>query len=280
MKVLSLFDGISCGQVALERAGFKPSLYMASEIDKEAIKVAQSNYPNTLQLGSVIDVNAMVRMGAISDVDLLIGDSPCQGFSQAGAGKGFDDPRSRLFFNYVNIKDHLKPKWFLLENVRMKKQDMDLITALMGVEPVEIDSALFSAQRRKRIYWTNIPIAPIVDRNISPWMIIDWANKNANSENWHKWWVEKKDYQLRKQYSTIINSALKAQTLTARSIASWNSNLVDLAGVYRFISRLEAERLQTLPENYTKSISEASAHKALGNGWTVDVIAHILQGMR
>ena len=153
MNVLSLFDGMSCGQIALNKLGIKYDNYFASEIDKYAIQVTQKNYPNTKQIGSVVDVKGE----DLPNIDLLIGGSPCQGFSFAGKQLNFDDPRSKLFFEFVRILEETKPKYFLLENVKMKKEYYDVITDILEVEPIEINSSLVSAQSRKRMYWTNIP---------------------------------------------------------------------------------------------------------------------------
>ncbi len=154
MNVLSLFDGISCGQLALQRAGIPVTQYFASEIDKHAIKVTQTNFPNTVQLGDV----TKVKVEALPKIDLLIGGSPCQGFSFAGKLLNFEDPRSKLFFEFVRLLKETAPKWFLLENVLMKAEHERIITDQLGVKPVMIDSADFSAQSRKRLYWTNIPL--------------------------------------------------------------------------------------------------------------------------
>jgi DNA-cytosine methyltransferase len=153
MNVLSLFDGISCGRVALERAGLKVDNYLASEIDKHAIKIAQKNYPDTRQLGDVRELNGKHW----PPIDLLLGGSPCQGFSLAGKGLNFNDKRSKLFFEFVRLLGECKPKYFLFENVKMKQEYQDVISACLGVQPIMIDSALVSAQSRKRLYWTNIP---------------------------------------------------------------------------------------------------------------------------
>jgi DNA (cytosine-5)-methyltransferase 3A len=153
MNVLSVFDGISCGQIALNKAGIKVDNYYAAEIDKWAIQVTQANYPNTVQLGDV----TQVRGEDLPRIDLLMGGSPCQGFSFAGKQLNFEDPRSKLFFEFVRLKEELKPTYFFLENVKMKKEYQDVITNLLGVEPIEVNSALVSAQNRKRLYWTNIP---------------------------------------------------------------------------------------------------------------------------
>ena len=164
MKVLSLFDGLSAGQIALDKLGIEVSKYYACEIDKYAVKVSQTNYPDMIHLGDVTKVGKDL----IPDkIDLLIGGSPCQGFSFAGKQLNFQDSRSKLFFEYVRIMKEIKPKYFLLENVRMKKESMDIITSYMGVEPIEINSALVSGQSRKRLYWTNIPFdTNIKDRGI------------------------------------------------------------------------------------------------------------------
>lgn len=170
MKVLSLFDGMSCGRVALERAGIKPTIYFASEIDKYAIKIAQKNFPDTIQLGDVVEVRKLAEQGLFGKMDLLIGGSPCQGFSFSGKQLAFDDPRSALFFEYVKTlkalqRDNPDIK-FLLENVRMKKEHLQVITEQLGVEPVCINSALVSAQNRVRYYWANWKIEQPEDRGI------------------------------------------------------------------------------------------------------------------
>ena len=156
INVLSLFDGMSCGRQALERAGISVNLYLASEIDKYAIKITMKNYPDTVQLGDVRGVDTV----GMPKIDLLLAGSPCQGFSFAGKQLAFDDPRSVLFFEFVRILKEFKEKnpkiKFLLENVKMKKVYQDIISEILGVEPIEINSALVSAQNRKRLYWTNI----------------------------------------------------------------------------------------------------------------------------
>lgn len=163
LTVLSLFDGIACGRVALERAGIPVKRYIASEIEPNAIKVAMSNYPDIEQIGDVtkIDVNSL------PEIDLLIGGSPCQGFSVMGKQQNFEDPRSRLFWEYVKILKATKPKYFLLENVKMKQEYSDIITEALGVEPRIINSRLVSGQNRVRAYWTNLDVGEIADKNIS-----------------------------------------------------------------------------------------------------------------
>lgn len=247
IKVLSLFDGISCGRVALERAGIPVEKYYASEIDKYAIQVAQKNYPDTLQIGDCTKIDYKKYAG---EIDLLIGGSPCQGFSFAGKQLNFADPRSRLFFEFVRALKELKPKYFLLENVKMKKEFQDIISQQLGIEPIEINSALVSAQNRKRLYWTNIPnlVLP-TDKNI--------VLKN------------------------IASDAVLAKSKTIRTsgwCSKWgNKHCFDMPNPYRRFTITELELLQTLPINYTDGISLTQRRKALGNGWTVDVIAHIFK---
>lgn len=156
ITVLSLFDGMSCGQLALQKLGVKVKAYYASEIDTHAIKVAMKNFPNTIQLGDVTKVFAK----DLPKIDLLIGGSPCQGFSFAGKQLAFDDPRSKLFFEFVRLKEECQPTYFMLENVKMKKEFEFVISKYMGIEPIEINSALVSAQNRVRLYWTNIGAYP------------------------------------------------------------------------------------------------------------------------
>ena len=168
LKVLSLFDGMSCGQLALQRLGIEVGTYYASEIDKYAIQVTQANFPKTIQVGDVCELKAE----DYQDIDLILAGSPCQGFSFAGKQLAFDDPRSALFFEFVRLLKEIKPKYFLLENVKMKQQFQDVITEqvsacypdfeggdLLGgqIKPILINSALLSAQNRQRLYWTNIP---------------------------------------------------------------------------------------------------------------------------
>lgn len=300
INVLSLFDGISCGQVALERAGIKVDNYFASEIDKNAIKVTQNNYPNTIQLGDVSDINGE----KLPKIDLLIGGSPCQGFSFAGKQLNFSDPRSKLFFDFVRLLKECNPKYFLLENVKMKKEYQDVISQHLGVEPIEINSALVSAQNRKRLYWTNIPnITQPDDKKV---MLKDILLPETYTEY-------DKSYALTASYNGAVlwNSITKCQrtmvwnkpirvgafgkggqgqrvysidgksiTLSAQG-GGWGAKtgLYLIKDCARKLEPIECERLQTLPDNYTKGVSKNERRKCLGNGWTVDVIAHILKGI-
>lgn len=165
MRVLSLFDGISCGHLAFDKAGIKIDSYDAYEIEKNAIKATQTNFPDVIQHGDVTKEDFTKYKDKI---DILIGGSPCQGFSFAGKMLNFNDPRSKLFFEFVRALKETKPKYFLLENVVMKKEYQDIISSYLGVKPIEINSSLVSAQNRKRLYWTNIPNVTLPqDKNIT-----------------------------------------------------------------------------------------------------------------
>ena len=153
-NIVSFFDGISCLQIALNRQGLEYKNYYASEIDTHCIKITQKNYPKTIQKGNICD---LTKADFPKEIDLLVGGSPCQGFSLMGRQLNFNDDRSKLFFEFVRLKDELKPKWFILENVVMRQDIQDAISDLLGVKPIKINSALFSGQNRKRLYWTNIP---------------------------------------------------------------------------------------------------------------------------
>lgn len=296
MNVLSLFDGISCGQVALERAGIEVNNYYAAEVDKYAIKVTQANYPNTIQLGDV----TKWREWNIdwSSIDLLIGGSPCQGFSFAGKQLAFDDPRSALFFEYLNILNHIKAVnpsvKFMLENVRMKKEYMDVITNLLGVEPVFINSSLVSAQERKRFYWANwefgqpedkgfvlsdIIEAGVVDRD-KPFCIDANYWKGGNLKAYFEKHRRQLVFFIGRGNNPAGFRALNGKTPSLTS-NSWQHNnfLADIDG-FRKLTPIECERLQTLADNYTNHVSNTQRYKALGNGWTVDVIAHIFKGLK
>ena len=274
-NVLSLFDGLSCGQIALERAGININKYYASEIDKHAIKVTQHNYPDTIQLGSVTDIKGT----DLPQIDLLIGGSPCQGFSFAGKGLNFEDPRSKLFFEFVRLKNEIKPKYFLLENVVMKKEHENVISEYLGVEPILINSNLVSAQNRKRLYWTNIPFEDIEDYNIT------WGNVREHNAP-EKFYYSEKGLAWIDRHSKAKNKPLriwanedKAQMVEASHFKNYSAQrffaIEDVKGL-RYITPKECERLQTVPDNYTDCVSDTQRYKMLGNGWTVDVIKHIL----
>jgi len=273
MNVLSLFDGMSCGQIALEKAGIKVDNYFASEIDKHAIKVTQANYPNTKHIGDV----TQVKGADLPKIDLLIGGSPCQGFSFAGKRLNFEDQRSKLFFEFVRILEECKPKYFLLENVKMKKEFQDIISKYLGVLPIEINSNLVSAQNRKRLYWTNIKIASMPDDKGC--VVSDIVEKIVSDKYNLSVLAQAKIEKYSKGYKTTG----KAPTLTTELAHSTGSNitpkLIKEIGKNRRATPVECERLQTVPDNYTSMVSDTQRYKMLGNGWTVDVIAHIFKGL-
>ena len=298
MNVLSLFDGMSCGRIALDKAGIPINNYWASEIDPYAIKVARINYPDTIPVGDIaaLDWN---DEGLHAHIDLLIGGSPCQGFSFAGKQLNFNDPRSKLFFEFVRLMDEMKPTWFLLENVKMKKESQDIISWYLGVQPQEINSSLVSAQNRKRFYWTNIPFTMPEDRGIMLKDIIeDGLDANYFKGGNLKAYFEKHRRQLvfsseglchvgdadlkgHDIIKRVYHPEGKAPTLTTMGgghrepkILLTKDNLK-----WRKLTPLECERLQTVPEGYTAHVSNTQRYKMLGNGWTVDVVAHIFKNL-
>lgn len=276
MNVLSLFDGMSCGQIALNRLGIKYDKYFASEIDEYAIKVTQHNYPETIQIGDVLNVKG----SDLPKIDLMFGGSPCQGFSFAGKRLNFEDPRSKLFFEFVRLRDELKPKYFLLENVKMKKEHEDVITEHMGVEPIRINSKLVSAQSRERLYWTNIPnIEQPEDKGILVKDILDYTTQHKT--------LPPKTIQAQIHYAKNYKATGKAPTLTRELAHGWGKNITPkcyveikaITGEDRLFTPLECERLQTVPDNYSSIVSNTQRFNLLGNGWTVDVITHIFKNM-
>ena len=281
INVLSLFDGISCGQVALERAGIKVAKYYASEIDKHAIKVTQKNYPQTIQLGDVRKVNAI----EFPKTDLLLGGSPCQGFSFAGKQLNFLDERSILFYEFYRLLKQTKPKYFLLENVKMKKEYQDVISYRLGVEPIEINSALVSAQNRQRLYWTNIPnIKQPQDRGIILQSIVTSGivdrQKSLCLTNRYAGFYGSQSYLRRRYFGKSMGQAVFENTIPQIQKEFWKEDPygeTDQIGIIRGLSTLECEKLQTLPDGYIgEYLKESLARSVIGNGWTVDVISHIL----
>lgn len=252
MIVLSLFDGMACGYEALKRAGIPVTKYYASEIDKYAMQVANKNHPDIVQLGNVENW----RTWDIEKPDLIIGGSPCQGFSFAGKQLAFDDPRSKLFFTMMDIIKHYQPRFKMLENVKMKKEHMGVITQHMGVEPMFINSSLVSAQNRQRYYWFNWEVGMPGDKGIKTKDILDVYDFSVNSVGWQNWWLRNKDFQINKKYSCLANLQEKAICMTARQVASWNGNIIKHSLGIRFINTIEAERLQTLPDGYTAGVSK------------------------
>ena len=340
LKVLSLFDGMSCGQLALQRLGIEVDTYYASEIDKYAIQVTQENFPKTIQVGDVCKLKAE----DYQDIDLILAGSPCQGFSFAGKQLAFDDPRSALFFEFIRLLKEIKPKYFLLENVKMKQQFQDVITEqvsacypdfeggdLLGgqIKPILINSALLSAQNRQRLYWTNIPnieqpkdkgivLRDILEDDVEGHYLagkhlqnnyqggnqlnpnyksqantIHDTNKKsgvicAGTHGYANGYVETKPKVVsgawrgrykedgKTEQRLELNQSGKSNSLTTvqKDSVVVNDNLS-----WRKLTPLECERLQTVPDNYTNHVSNTQRFKMLGNGWTVDVIAHILNNI-
>ena len=358
INVFSLFDGMSCGQLALQKADIPVGTYHASEIDKWAMKVTQKNFPWTFQMGDITKLEDW-RLKVIRDevgIDLVMGGSPCQGFSFAGKNLNFEDSRSKLFFDFVRVLKILKPKYFLLENVRMKKESQDVISEYLGVEPVAINSNLVSAQNRHRLYWTNIPFDMPKDKGIILADILedgvtDREKSHCLDANYFKGGNLKSYFEKHRRQLVFNNKggAIRGrydkdgkikQQLELRSDDKTNSlttvqkdNVVvtvpelksafgaciqvgeaDLKGhdiikrvysrkgkaptlttmggghrepkvivdelTWRKLTPLECERLQTVPDNYTDHVSNTQRYKMLGNGWTVDVVANILKGIK
>ena len=282
INVLSLFDGISCGHIALDKAGIPINKYYASEIDKYAIKVTNKNYPETINLGDVTTVSGELFT---EKIDLLIGGSPCQGFSQAGKMKNFDDPRSKLFWEYVRILQEVKPKYFLLENVVMKQEWQDIISEALGVKPIMIDSSLTSAATRKRLYWTNIPgvgqpedlgitFGDIRERDVQEGSIY-YTDKGLD-------WIRRHEKRTGKTLR-IIGDSDKMQMLEASMYKKYSSQrffgIEDTHGL-RYITVTECERCMNVPDGYTDCCSNTQRYKQLGNGWEVNTITHIFRTLK
>jgi site-specific DNA-cytosine methylase len=292
MNILSLFDGISCGRVALERAGIKIDKYYASEIDKYAIQISQKNYPDIIQVGDITKLKGK----DFKDIDMVIGGSPCQSFSNAGSRKGFNG-KSGLFYEYVRILKEIKPKYFLLENVKMKQEWQDIISEELGVKPIEINSSLVSGQSRKRLYWTNIPnIEQPEDKNIflkdilqnevdEKYYLTESQIKNINRNFGSKGkTINLEDSLIEKiTYPSRINQKfenIKSPTLVAAmGTGGGNVPVIIKNNRIRKFTEIECERLQTLPDNYTQGVSSTQRYKSIGNSWTVDVIAHIFKSL-
>lgn len=325
MKVVSLFDGMSCGQIALNRLGITNNEYYASEIDRYAMKITQKNFPHTIQVGDVEKVsgrsilNAMQAHDYERPVDLLMGGSPCQGFSFAGKRLDFEDPRSKLFFEFVRLKKELQPTYFLLENVRMNDMCADIISNYLGVEPLRLNSNLVSAQNRFRLYWTNIPgvhaptdqeimLRDIILPNTLP--VVMHNLYGGFKETRHRTFIGKSptirtaaggghipsllhtdkaiDYMNRKvaggrnhwdfgHHSDTMND--KSATVVANFFKGVPYNVLRDRGIIRKFDPVECERLQTVPDNYTAGVSNTQRYRMIGNGWTVDMIAHILKNI-
>lgn len=343
MKVVSLFDGMACGLEALKRIGANVTEYHAFEIDPHAIKVAKKNHPEIIHHGTVEEADFTQFRGA----DLLIGGSPCQGFSFAGKQLAFDDPRSRLFFEYVRARDEINPTHFLLENVKMKAEHLDLITLYLDTHPVFINSALVSAQNRQRFYWCNWPVTQPEDHGIT-WgdvrqnnvdeigmyythAAMEWISQHSNRKNkpfrvhdagdkmqmieasHHKKYSaqrffgvidrpiesigsvrgrrinpatgRREDHNHQLPIEQFIEFRIDEKSNCISTVEKDNivvpfsctSRIKATDFYFRYITPIECERLQTLPDGYTEGVSNTQRYRMLGNGWTVEVIAHLFR---
>lgn len=315
MNVLSLFDGISCGMVAIERVGIKVNKYYASEIDKTAINISRHNYPSIIQLGDICKIDE-VTLNTLPKIDLILAGSPCQNLSRGGNGKGLKGEESKLFFEFVRILNWIKENnnskvLFLLENVEMKKIWKDEMSKYLGVDPLLINSKLMTAQNRPRLYWTNIKgVAIPDDKNICLKDILLPCNMNSlikhedilvditynenelNLINVINGEVRvsqatKLGYIVAEDGDGINLSFPKSKTRRGRVVKQKSSTLdrqcnvcVYYDGILRKLNITELERLQTLPDNYTKVESHSKRKAAIGNGWSVDIIAHILKNLK
>ena len=303
MNVLSCFDGMSCGQIALNRIGVKYDNYFASEIDKYAITVTQHNYPNTKQIGDIKGV----KSDDLPSIDLLIGGSPCQNLSFAGKQNGLTtkcnlditsleqylelkkdgfefEGQSYLFWEFVRLLKEVKPKYFLLENVKMSKKWLSIFNKIIGVNGVLINSSLVSAQNRERYYWTNIPnITQPVDKGVLLKEILENnpSDKFNLSDKAVNYMSRLRDGKPRfKHRKNNLNG--KSFCLLAVQYKGVPYGVIEdkrYADKYRRLTPLECERLQTVNDGYTSIVSNTQRYKMLGNGWTVDVVAHILKNI-
>ena len=298
MNVLSLFDGISCGQVALDRAGIKIDNYYASEIKKHAIRVTQKHFPNTIQIGDVTKVkykdgilyteNGEFKVGKIN---LLIGGSPCQNFSMARACMyeidGLKGDKSKLFYEYLRILKEINPDYFLLENVKMKKESYEELNSYLGVKGISINSELVSFQKRPRIYWSNIPNITIPeDKHINFQDYKDTDHDYCNqfkvkrTPSREKMWNNGQGRNSTLKSCANVTNSNKVYCLTRKQDRCPNSGLIEFDDFCRYLTRREIELAQTLPIGYTDGLSYNQMQDVCGDGWTVDIIAHIFSFLK
>lgn len=293
MNVLSLFDGVSCARIALDNLGVNIDRYYASEIDKYAINVSKSNYPDIIHLGDIKGIKAK----ELPKIDLLIGGSPCQDLSNAQKGLGLKGSKSSLFYEYIRLLDEVQPKYFLLENVKNKWGN--LMSDFVGVDYIEINSSILSAQSRPRYYWTNIDfekfpqklskiyLKDIVEKEVDEKYYLNKngldtflnevvLNKNTSKDGINKVFeipkvIHKDNERQRRVYS------LKSKSPTILARADTTKIFVDSR--VRKLTPLECERLQCIPDNYTSLASDTQRYKMIGNAFTVTVIEHFLKGL-
>lgn len=309
MKVVSLFDGISCGRVALDRANIKVDEYIASEIDKKSMFISLSNYPDIKEIGDIRNVGGLGLLNYCNGkIDLMIGGSPCQNFSFTGTRNGMRtksktkvttleqylemkkdgyefEGESYLFWEYVRLLKIIKPTFFLLENVVMKKEWIEVISNALECEPILIDSADFCAQERKRLYWTNIPVQPVNFHNTD--VLKDILEDESKVLSYYYYKIPPINIDMSKQicatlpipiyemHQRVFNPNFKCHTLTACGGGNIQKKVL-IGNKVRKLTPLEYERLQTLPDGYTSMASDSVRYNTIGNGWTVDVIAYIL----
>ena len=314
MKVLSLFDGGSTGLQCLKDLNIKVDKYYSSEVDKFAIQVSQDNHPEIVRLGDVTKWKDWDE--EVFNVDMIIAGSPCQGFSRQGIGLNFDDPRSKLFFTFVDILNHIKENFnpkvkFMLENVVMKKEWENVITEYIGVDPININSDLFVPQSRPRVYWTNLKVDEINKKDyrlldylddviLESYELIDGIKVCNTFSEASKKLISYTDSELRIKQAVKLGYAIaeigdginiafpKSKTRRGRVTknksscldTSCNIGVYDQKGQIRRFTVNELERLQGLPKGYTKTVSNSQAKKILGNGWTADVIKHIFKNLK
>lgn len=306
MNVLSLCDGMSCGQIALERNGIKVENYYASEIEKSSIKVTQNNYPKTIQIGDMTKIDEEF-LKTLPKIDLILSGTPCRDVSKATTengspnwkkmhevGRGLRGRHSRLFYDFVKILNWIKENnnkniKFLFENVDMKDNDKDEISNLLEIEPILIDSADFSAQNRKRCYWTNI-VVPKIENKCNK--VLKDIILPANEVEEKYWYTDREFIFHGEDKSVCATLVMKGHDMIKR-VTSQNFKSPTLTscrggnlqkkvyqdGRCRKLTPLEYERLQTVPEGYTDCVSNSQRYNMLGDGWTIDVIAHILSGL-
>lgn len=269
MNILSLFDGMSCGQIALNKCEIKYDNYYASEIDPYSIKVTQANYPNTIQLGDITKLDTM----NLPKINLLFGGSPCQSFSNAGDRTGFDG-KSGLFWEYVRVLKEVNPDYFLLENVKMKKEWENIITEALGVNPIELNSKDFGAQNRVRLFWTNIPITSKIPKS-------DKVIKDILTKDYSERTVQDTDRNLRHEKKLTDKSLVC--TATMYKGAGNNGMTLIRRPKQKELSVLnvnEVENLMNVPLDYTNHVSNSQRYKMLGNGWDVAVIQWIFDHLK
>lgn len=283
ITVLSLCDGMSCGQIALQKLDIPIKKYFSFEVKKTAIDTTQLNFPNTIQLGDVNDFDIEMFNGM--DIDLFLCGSPCQNmsFMNKHDKSGINGLKSSLFYKCVEIMNVVKPKYFLFENVKsMTNKDKATINELLGVEPIYINSELVSAQKRSRLYWTNIPNVTVpCDRHIMLTDILDTPPFFTPEETW----TEKKVAFVNRKRDSGIYARVngdKSIPITARGYAAWNAQFIeDENGTLRDLTISEYKKLQTIPEWYSfGNLTKSKITDLIGDGWTVDVIAHILSYMK